>query len=327
MKHIVWASLDNLWSLLFVGASFFLLVYTTLRKKRFADSLLQHSILCNFSSVKNWIKVTLLTMGLIFLCLALLRPQWDQQEETIEQQGRDIFIALDVSRSMLAKDVKPNRLELAKKKVKQLLKQLESERVGLILFSGSTFIQCPLTSDYDAFYMYLDQIDVETISSGSTAIDQAIRKALQAFSVTPNKKSKLLLLLTDGEDFSSNLAGVKQQAQKEGMSIFALGLGTQEGAPVPVVDERGNHQGYQKDKKGNVVISRLNEGILANLAHDSGGTYVHAIQDKSDLKRIVQSVQKFEKEFFEDKTVKTAQEQYHYFLLVSFFCFALEWIL
>ena len=243
------------------------------------------------------------------------------------QEGRDLFIALDVSRSMLARDYEPDRLNFAKKKIKRLLHTLDCERVGLLLFSGTAFVQCPLTSDHAAFTMFLDSVDVETISSGTTALDLAIKKVLEAFGQNPDRKNKLLVLYTDGEDFSSNLAGVKRQAHQEGLHIFTMGVGTPEGAPIPLLDEKGKPKGHQLDQKGAVVISRLNEGILHTLAADSGGAYIRLTQDDTDIKALMRQVQQFEKEQLEDKKFATLEEQYPYFLLISLISFALEWLL
>jgi Ca-activated chloride channel family protein len=307
------------------------LLYRFKRSKRAAAQLAvaEHTrhLLPNFSHLKQIFKIMLLMIGLIALFLALLQPQWHKREYTVTQKGRDLFIALDISRSMLAQDVVPSRLALAKAKIKELIKKLSCERVGLILFSGSSFVQCPLTSDYSAFFMFLDQIDVETISSGTTALDQAIRQGLAEFKTMPERKNKLLILLTDGEDFSSDLSGVKNETQKIGMHIVTLGLGTQEGAPIPLYDDRGKPIGHQLDKKGAVVISRLNEGILHSLAQDSGGVYIRVTPDDHDLKTLLAYVQSYEKEDLGDKKISEFEEQYPYFVAISFVCFAGEWLL
>jgi len=257
----------------------------------------------------------------------LLRPQWDKREEVVQQEGRDLFVAVDISRSMLAEDYKPNRLEFAKEKIKKLVSKLKSERVGLLIFSGSTMVQCPLTSDYSAFFMFLDQLDVETISSGTTALDQPITRVLEIFEGMEGKKTKLLVIFTDGEDFSSNLAAVRQRAADQGVKIFTMGVGTPEGVPIPLINEKGERQGHIKDKAGNIVISRLNEGILSALASETGGIYLRLTDNDKDLKQLISVVEQFEKEKFEDKKLPALQEQYHYFLLVSFVCFAIEWLL
>ncbi len=276
---------------------------------------------------RSLIKLILMCMGLTALFLTLLHPQWGKKEENIVQEGRDLFIALDISRSMLAQDIKPNRLTCAKQKIKRLTELLDCERVGLLLFSGSSFVQCPLTHDYGAFHMFLDTVDAETISSGTTALDQAINKVVTIFGSMPAKKNKLLVIFTDGEDFSSNLADIKQKAQAIGLHIFTIGVGTAQGAPIPLFDERGKQQGVQHDAKGAIVISRMNEGILKTLSRDTGAQYIKSTPNNTDIERLVEIVHAYEKEKLEDKKFERSEEQYPWFLCMSFICFILEWIL
>lgn len=284
-------------------------------------------LITNYSLIKNSVKTFLFTAALLLLYLALLQPRWGKEEESVMQEGRDVFIILDVSRSMLAADKKPNRLVFAKKKIEALIKKLTCERIGLIIFSGSTVVQCPLTSDYAAFSLFLDQLDAETISSGTTALDQALHKALTLFNDMPSRKNKLVVLITDGEDFSSNLHDVKQEARAMNMNIFTLGVGTDQGAPIPIVDDEGKISGYEKDSHGAIVMSRLNEGILKALVQDAGGTYVHATDDNEDIDAIVNNVQQFEKEQFDDKKLETLHERYPYFIGLALLCLLVEWIL
>lgn len=328
---IIWTAAENLLLLpVIIILLLFIVRYvwrTITVQKILAASSWWQELLPHFSRVRTIGKAFLFSVGLIALFFALLRPATRKKETPIAQEGRDLFIALDISRSMLATDCEPNRLACAKEKIRRLISMFSCERVGLILFSGSALVQCPLTTDYPAFFMFLDQVDVETISSGTTAIDQAIRKALEAFATTPEKKTKLFVLFTDGEDFSSNLIGIKQKAIEMGLNIFTLGVGTPDGAPIPLYDESGKQIGHQLDKQGKVIISRLNEGILHALAHDSGGIYSRCNKDDNELKSLVDKIEAFEKEKFADKKMEILDEQYPYFLLISFICFALEWII
>lgn len=328
---ITWGAPDNWFVIAIVGLILIVLVYKLARLKHvhkiLAPTKQARVFLRHCSMAKMTVKMALLAMAAIFLCIALLRPMWNKKEEIVEQEGRDLFIALDISRSMLATDCKPNRLTLAKDKIKQLLPMLKSERIGLILFSGSSIMQCPLTTDYGAFMMFLDAIDADTVSAGTTALDQAISKAMEAFGQMKDRKNKLLVIFTDGEDFSSNLAHVKREALAQGLHIFTVGVGTQEGAPIPLYDAYGMQIGHQKDDKGNVVITHLNEGILRSVAQDSGSIYVSATADDSDIRSLVRAVSSFEKEKIEDKKIAMLEDQYHYFLFISFICLLLEWIL
>ena len=327
--NIHWGTPNNLWCFILLAIAAVLLSIRY-NKKRIAQHLLvgaHAEFLRNYSPKKQLLKSFLFCIGFLFLCVALLRPQWNKSEETVMQEGRDMYIALDISRSMLAADCKPNRLAYAKEKIKRLIKKLSCERVGLILFSGSAFVQCPLTSDYAAFFLYLDAVDAELISSGTTALDQAVQQALTSFAAVPDRKNKLLVVLTDGEDFSRNLHTIKQEATDAHLSIFTIGVGTPEGAPVPVFDHHGNSIGHQKDAKGGVVISRLNEQILQSLSHDAGGRYLRATDNDDDVIAFTQLVQSFDKEQLVERKHSRYEDQYHYFLLITFICFALEWLL
>ncbi len=265
--------------------------------------------------------------ALFFIIATLLRPSWNKQEETVVQEGRDLFIAFDISASMLATDLSPNRLEFAKEKIRSLVNALPSERIGLILFSGSSFIQCPLTRDRNAFFMYLNQIDTSTIASGSTAIDTAIEQAINAFNQIGSQKNKLLVIFTDGEDFSTNLSGLRHKASQEGLTIFTIGIGTAIGSPIPLIDQSGKQAGHLKDKQGNIIITHLNDELLQNLATDLGGIYLHASQDQSDVHKLVALVMQREKEKREEKSYGQLQEQYPYFLLISFILLVIECLL
>lgn len=328
---IIWIAPENkIYFIFFIGA-LVLLAYRWWRSYHLivllGKTVQGKTFLQNTSIARITLKSVLWAIGLFFIFLTLLKPSWHKKEETITQEGRDIFVALDISRSMLAQDVLPNRLSHAKKMIHALVDALPSDRVGLILFSGSSFVQCPLTKDRSAFFMYLDQIDSDTIASGTTALDKAIEQALIAFKESGTQKSKLLLLFTDGEDFSSNLAGLKQEAQSQGATIFTIGIGTPQGAPIPLYDIRGTPAGHLKDAKGNVVITALNEGILQTLAHDVGGIYVHAQKGQDHLKQLIALIEKREKEKIEDKKFSHYEQNYPAFLAISFALLIIEWLL
>jgi len=315
----------------FVALAIFFLIKNYKKTKIFVSAIAHekhiNNILLNFSFIKQVIKLIANITAIVFLFLAILQPQWHKKEHTIEQEGRDLLIMLDISRSMLAQDLKPNRLEFIKLKIKALLQKLTVERVGLILFSGSAFVQCPLTTDYATFLMFLDQVNVENIASGTTAIDAAIRKAIETYRQHQNHKNKLALLVTDGEDFSLNLQSIKQQAKQENIKIFALGAATEQGAPIPKVDSYGKQVGHETNEKGNVVLSKLNEGLLQGICSELNGRYVRATYDDSDLDYIVGLVAKFEKEKFGDKRLSLYEDQYPWFLGVSWFMLAFGWVI
>ncbi|RTL06673.1 VWA domain-containing protein [Candidatus Dependentiae bacterium] len=284
-------------------------------------------LLMHFSYKKMISKILLLIMATCVLYVALLRPQWGVKKEQIKQQGRDLFIALDISRSMLAQDCNGSRIAFAKKKIKELVNKLGSERVGLVLFSGSAFVQCPLTTDLSAFFLFLDSVDVETIASGATAMEKAITVVLDVYRTMPTKKNKLLVLFTDGEDFSSHLAEVQKQAHEEGLSIFACGIGTLQGAPIPLFNEQGILVGHQKDKQGNIVVSKMQEAELKKLVQVVGGKYIRMTYDDEDINSIVQNLYSFEKEQFDHMDQDRHIDRYGIFIAFAFCLFLLEWAL
>lgn len=286
-------------------------------------------LLLNFSLRTKKLKVFLLMSTLILLQLVLLRPQWDQKETSVVQEGRDLIIALDVSRSMLASDCMPNRLACAKKKIMELVRTLAVDRLALIVFSGEAWIQCPLTRDFDAFAMFLDELDVETTSSGTTALDAAISKTLEIFSDIPAKKSKLLALFTDGEDFSLTIhnQALKQQIHDLNVQISAVGIGTPQGAPIPLFDEQGNVAGHQHDEHGAIVISKLNEATLQAIIHDTGGLYIPMTADTRDVNTLVQWVMAHEKESYDNKNINYLEEKYYYFAAPALMLLLIEWLL
>lgn len=328
---IFWAGSNRLFLLPFVAVAIFFLI-KNYKKTKSAIAFLVHeahtkNILLHFSPIKQILKLLANIAAISFLFLAMLQPQWHKKEQVIEQEGRDLLILLDISRSMLAQDLKPNRLDFIKLKLKAFLQKLEFERVGLILFSGSAFVQCPLTTDYATFLMFLDQVDVENIASGTTSIDLALKKAIETYQQYPAHKNKLALLVTDGEDFSLNLHHVQQLAKQENVKIFALGAATEQGAPIPKIDFYGKQSGHETDEKGNIVLSKLNENLLQKICSELDGRYVRATYDDSDLDYIVTLIKKFEKEKFGDKRLSLYEDQYPWFLGISWVMLALEWVL
>ena len=181
--------------------------------------------------------------------------------------------------------------------------------------------------DFSAFTMFLDAVDAQTISAGTTSLAAVIKLALATFKDMEGKKSKLLVIFTDVEDFSGNLLALKKEAAAQGVTIFTIGVGTAEGAPIPVMNADGKQSGHIRDDRGKVVITRLNEQLLADIARETGAEYIHGTADTSDMKRLVKLVYRFEKEKYENKKLATVEQQYPYPLAVSFFCCALEWLL
>ncbi|MBT4594363.1 VWA domain-containing protein, partial [bacterium] len=273
------------------------------------------------------IRLLLLAFAVVCIVLALLRPQWGKKDEKAVQEGRDLLVLLDISRSMRAADFKPNRLEFAKLKLKTLLSKFECERVGLVLFSGSAFVHTPMTRDFRAFELFLDQVDVELISSGTTAIDRAMMKAVDVFSRSEDRKNKLVLLVTDGEDFSVNFGLAKQKAKELGLRVITYGVGTTDGAPVPKFKSDGTQAGHEVGDDGKIAMSKLGEEQLKMISNSLDGIFVRSSYSDGDVDKIVEYVSGFEREKFGEESFSIYEERYPIFTGLAAACLALEWLL
>ncbi len=268
-------------------------------------------------------KTKLLIWGLVFLMIALAQPRWGFQWQDLQQRGVDIIVALDVSNSMRATDIKPSRLDRAKYKVADLLRMLKGDRVGLVAFAGTSFLHCPLTLDYQAAEMFLGALDTDLIPLQGTALGHAIETSINAFS-TKEKKSKAILLITDGEDHQSTVLKAIQRAQKEGVKIFVIGIGQEEGVPVP--DPSG---GFKRNRSGEIVLSKINEPLLEKIAADTGGTYVRSVHDDMDLRKIYleQIQQSVEKKELKSSRRKRWNERFQWLIFAGLLCLAGErWV-
>jgi Ca-activated chloride channel family protein len=313
-----------LWIIVLIAAVYYL-YYTRNQYARALDR--SRKFLKHFSVLRNTIKVVLAAIAYSCLGFALLHPQWGEVTDQVEQQGRDLMIALDISRSMLAQDVAPDRLSCAKQAIEQLMQALAADRVALMVFSEKARIYCPLTQDYPLVRLFLEHIDYTTLSAGTTRLDQPIYCAIQQCKRNQQRKHNILLLVSDGEDFSGALAGIKEQAASCGLTILVLGIGTAQGAPIPVYNEQKQRTDYLKDVRGQVVISRLNKSALTTLAENTGGLALFIERPVIKVQDLVDRINQFEQEQRALATVKSHKEQYPWFVFVSFLCLTLEWLL
>jgi Ca-activated chloride channel family protein len=269
-------------------------------------------------------KIKLLIWGILFLMIALAQPRWGFQWQDLKQRGVDIVVALDVSNSMRATDIKPSRLERAKYKVTDLLRMLKGDRVGVVAFAGTSFLHCPLTLDYQAAEMFLSALDTDLIPLQGTALGHAIETSIQAFSTT-EKKSKAILLITDGEDHEGAVLKAIKKAKKEGVKIFVIGIGRDEGVPVP--DPKGG--GFKRNQSGEIVLSKINEPLLEKIAVDTGGAYVRSVLGDMDLQTIYleQIQQSLEKKELKSSRRKRWTERFQWWLFAGLLCLAGErWV-
>jgi len=293
--------------------------------KAFCGNTLFAKLVPEVRKSRQKLKVFLFLTGILFLVISLAQPKWGFHWEDIKRTGIDIIVAVDVSKSMMAEDVEPNRLERAKREVYDLCRMLEGDRIGLIAFAGTSFVQCPLTLDYAAFQMFLDYLDPDLIPTPGTAVGSAIRKATASFS-RKERKSKALIIITDGEDHGSRPLKAARAAKKEGVRIFTIGIGKEGGTPLPLADGSG---GFLKDRTGNVVLSKLDEKTLQKIALETGGSYVRSVTGDMDLDKIYKSAIKGTMESKELKSTrqKRWEERFQWFIFIALIFFALEFFI
>lgn len=306
-------------SIFIFSAIFIVIFYAWVMKRReslmerFADKNMLGGITPTVSMARKIWKMVLIGSAFLLCIFSLARPQWGFEWQEIKRTGLDMLIAIDVSKSMLARDVKPNRLERSKLAVKDLVKKLNGDRVGLIAFAGTAFLQCPLTIDYNGFLLALDDINTETIPRPGTSISGAIKEAVDVFK-GPEKKFKVLVLITDGEELEGDAMRAANAAAQAGVRIYCIGVGTTEGELIPAIDERGE-RAYMADKNGQAVKTRLNEDLLKKIAVATGGGYVHATQSDFGLILLYdKAISKLEKHELDAKMKKHYKERYQMFL-------------
>ena len=291
--------------------------------QRFAQSELLGRLLVSVSTGKQVAKACFLIVAILFIIFTLVQPKWGYHWEEVHRRGIDIVIAVDTSKSMLADDLKPNRLEAAKREVKALLNVLGGDRIGLVAFAGTAFISCPLTSDYGAFRLFLDDLDTDTIPQGGTAIGEAISRAVAAFE-GKLKKYKSIILITDGEDHGSNPIEAAKNAKEHGIVIYTVGIGKKEGSYISITNEKGEKV-LLKDKGGQVVKSRLDETMLNNVAMETGGAYVPAYGVQWGLEKIyTERIAKMEERELGSHRVKRYENRYQIPLFIALVLIILE---
>lgn len=293
---------------------------------KFVSPELAEKIAASHSSKKQILKSILISAALFFIILSIARPQWGFKKAKTQRKGIDIIVALDTSLSMETEDVQPSRLEKAKHELGALIEELKGDRVGIIIFAGTSFLQCPLTTDYGAARMFLDAINTGTLPVQGTAISKAIRSAIKAF-VREERKHKVLILLTDGEDHYEKPEDAAKEAKKEGIIIYTIGMGTPSGEPIPIKDQKDNITGYKKDRSGKVITSKLDELALEKIALQTGGKYFRATTQELELKEVYEEILKMEKKTFKSEQFSQYEDRYHWFLIPAFIILLFEMLL
>lgn len=303
------------YGLLLLPALVFFLVWAGRRKGKAAQRLAEPTLLQRLSlgvsrRRDRW-KAALLFAGVFFLVLAIARPQWGQGTDEVVARGVDVFLVLDTSFSMDATDIAPSRMERARYIASALIDRLQGNRIGLIVFSGSAFVQCPLTLDYGAAKIFLDTVGTGVVPEPGTDILGALEAASRGF-VARESKFKVVVLLTDGEETEGSAVGVAEKAREEGIVIHTVGVGTPGGEPIPVRNESGDVTDYIRDDSGQPVLSRLGEETLSRIALETGGKYFRISDQDREIEEIAGLVAGMEGDELESQLFRRFQERYYW---------------
>ncbi len=274
------------------------------------------------SSNKFYVRSILVLLILALLILSLANPQIGTKYEEVKQTGIDVFILLDVSLSMKAEDIKPNRIEAAKHSIGMLIEKLRGDRIGLVVFSGAAFVQFPLTTDYAAANLLLNAISFNTVPQQGTAIAEAIRTATKSFREDA-KTEKVIVIITDGEDHEGDITSAVNDATEKGIKIYTIGMGSQSGVPIPLGNQSGQ-AAYKTDNQGNIVLTRLDELTLQQIANDGNGKYYHGTSGGNELEAIYNDLSKLEKTEFGTTRVTDYEDRFYYLLAPAILLLLLE---
>lgn len=298
------------------------LVWKKTVQKRFVDKELLKKLSPNRSLFKSILKVLVLCLAIACLSFALVNPKIGTKLETVKREGVDIVFALDVSKSMLAEDIAPNRLDKSKQLITQIINNLAGDRVGIIGYAGSAFPQVPITTDFSSAKLFLNGMNTDMVSSQGTAINQAIELA-QTFYDDEGQTNRVLFIVSDGEDHGGNIAQIAEEAHEKGIRIFTIGVGTVEGGPIPI-KQNGVLQYYLRDKNNEQVITRLGEETLKEIAKTTNGEYIDGSNTKAVVDRVKAVLGGMDKKEFEAKQFTDFQDQFQWFLAGALFLLVLD---
>ena len=318
---LVFASYRFLWLLLLVPlipALYALALALRKRRiRRFGDPKMVALLMPHYSRAKGWVRIILFTLAFFFFVIGLSRPQIGAKLSERQTKGAEIMICLDVSNSMLAQDYTPCRLERAKLAISSLVDKLHDDRIGLIIFAGSSFVQLPVTTDYVSAKMFLSSIDAGSVPVQGTAIGDAIHTAMKSFSAQ-SEKSRVIILISDGENHEDDAVAAAKEAAQAGIRIYTVGVGSAAGQPIPMDGE------LLRDKDGNIVVTRLDEKTLRQIADAGGGAYIQAGNEEFGLNPIINDIRAMEGELFSSVVFEEYDEQYMYFFAIALILLVIE---
>lgn len=302
----------------------YLMVSLWKRKKQreFADLDLLNKLSPEKSKFKPGLKIIMIALGLSFLIFALVNPKMGTQLKTVKRQGVDIVFALDVSKSMLAEDIAPNRLEKAKQIISKIIDRLGSDRIGIIIYAGNAYPLLPITTDHGAAKMFLQNASPNMVSSQGTAINEALKLA-KTFFDDDTQTNRFLFIISDGEDHEENSNDIAKEILNEGIKTFTIGVGTNKGAPIPI-KRNDKFIGYKKDNKGEVVITKLNVETLKSIANSGEGKYILGNKTSKAIEYVENLLLKADKKEFETKQFSDYKDQFQWFVGIGLLFLVLD---
>lgn len=328
MEMFRFGNQEALYLLALIPVLVFLFIYFRIQRKKaiskFGNPDILAPLMPNTSLTRPAIKFSIAMVALTFMIIGLARPQFGAKLQKTKRKGVEIVIALDVSNSMMAEDIQPNRLERAKRAIARLTERLNNDKIGLIVFAGDAYVQIPITTDYNSAKMFLSAISTSVVPKQGTAIGAAINLATSSFS-PQSETSKAIVVITDGENHEDDAVGAAKQANENGIIVHTIGMGLPQGGPIPV-NSAGGQQDFMRDKEGTVVVTRLDEKMLQDIAISGGGTYVRANNTEVGINKIFDEVNKMEKTELETRTYSEYNDQFFYFFFVALALVLVEFI-
>ena len=283
------------------------------RFERFAKLEMREQLVPSYSSRRSTFKFIIFLLVIACSILALANLQSGSKMEEVKREGIDLYIAIDVSNSMNAEDIVPSRMERSKQAINKLISEMRGDRLGIIVFADRAYVQLPITTDYSAARMFLSTVNTSLVASQGTAIAEAINLALKSF--PDEAHSRAIIIISDGEDHENDAAlKAAQEAAKQGVHIYTIGMGLPEGAPIPVYNQYGHQTGYRKDQNGNTIITRLDEQMLQKIASAGNGLYVRASNSNVGLSKIYEDISKLDKTEIDAKVFTDYEDQFQWFV-------------
>ena len=328
MEIFRFGNIEYLWGLLIIPALAIIFAWSRIARRRALKKFGQPEMLEDLmpfqSKSRPVLKFVILMLALVFFIVGIARPQFGSKLKTEKREGVELIIALDVSNSMMAEDIQPNRLERAKRAISRLIDRLQDDKIGLIVFAGDAYTQLPITSDYNSAKLFLNSVNTQIVPKQGTAIGAAIDLAHNSF--TPSgEANKAIIVITDGENHEDDAVSAAKDALDDGIIVHTIGMGLPSGSPIPVL--RNGQTDYLKDRDGKVVVTKLNEKMLEQIAAAGQGIYVRANNAQVGLNALFDEINKMEKQEMETRTFSEYDDQFQYFFAIGLFLLLLEFVI